>query len=1391
MVELLEDNLSGDARIVTVQGFEGALSSEATLVQLTVADSEGVWLTLEDVTLIWNRSALLRGAIEIEKLTADRINVARGPVTDDLPSPEATPFALPELPVSISLGELDIAELELGESILGEAFVATITGSASLADGEGEAALDIERVDGKLGRFALNGTYANADETLALALDLTEGPSGIVAGLLDLPGQPKLSLKLQGDGTLSDFAASLNLSTSGEDRLAGDLQLTKTAGQSRFDLDVGGNIAPLFAPEYQEFFGTDVRLAAEGAQTPEGGFDLASLELSGENLRLQGSAKISASGWPEQISLNGAISNADGSIVLLPMSGPKTYVDRVNLDIGYDRGISDDWTAEFTIAGFDRPGLLINQLSLDGGGKIIAGDGADIGVITAKLNYGATGIQLDDTAAKEALGDALSGQFELSYNEGRPIKVERLTLSGAGIELLADASIATGAEKYETTLTAVGSVAALDRFATVSGQPGLAGSANLNILSTLRPLDGFYDILLSGVAQDLALGIDQLDPLLRGTSNLSLQAQRDTAGTRLDDLRIASDEALVTASANVTSNGSNAEFDVSVREVGLVLDGVTGAAQLGGTVDQNEDGVVRFDLSGTGPAATATGRGTITPAETGQTVNADIAVNVSDLTRYAALADRPLAGTANLELSGVLLSDGLRFDVDVNGTTNNLKTGISQLDPLLSGTGRLSAEIARTGADRYRLKDLLLTTPAFKLTGNATGGIEGEADADFAILFNDAGTLAPSLNGPLNTTLTASRDAAGIATIDLDADGSGTEIALDATVTPRGSLYEIAGTLDAQANDLTPIGRIVDQPLSGALSADIAGSVLSDLSEFETSLDITTQNLAIGNRTIDPLLRGAGTLQAQAERTDAGIAVRNFNAETDAISINATIAADEGGTGDASFKARLNDVGLLTDELSGPVTATGTASRGANYWDVDVAATGPSGIGATVQGRIADGGRLDLDIDGRAPLGLANSVLEPRRLSGLLDIDLAVNGPPALSSLSGRLSTSGARLAAPTLAFALENIGGGVTLTSGRANVDVRGRANSGGNVAVTGPVTLTAPYDANLNILIDELALVDPALYRTTVTGGVRVSGPLAGGALISGSLDLGQTDVQVPSSGIGSLGDLPEVVHIGESAAVRRTLARAGVDENGQTDSAASAGSGPAYPLDLTINAPRRIFIRGRGLDAELGGKLTIGGSTNNPIPVGQFDLLRGRIDILQQRFNLTEGSVSLQGDFVPYIRLVSETETNTGTQVRIIVEGPADAPEVTFESTPELPQDEILSRLIFGRDVSAISPLQAVQLAAAVGTLAGNGSGGLGNSFREGTGLDDFDITTDEDGNAAVRAGKYLTENVYTDVTINAEGETEINLNLDITPEITAKGTVENDGETSIGIFFERDY
>lgn len=231
-------------------------------------------------------------------------------------------------------------------------------------------------------------------------------------------------------------------------------------------------------------------------------------------------------------------------------------------------------------------------------------------------------------------------------------------------------------------------------------------------------------------------------------------------------------------------------------------------------------------------------------------------------------------------------------------------------------------------------------------------------------------------------------------------------------------------------------------------------------------------------------------------------------------------------------------------------------------------------------------------------------------------------------------------------------------------------------------------------------------------------------------------------------------------------------------------------AARFDLLLSAPDQVFVRGRGVDAELGGEIRLTGNARQPVHIGELELIRGRVDLLGKRFDLTEGLIEMQGSLIPVIRLVAETEQDDIT-TRIIIDGEAHDPEITFESSPEMPEEEVLSQLLFGRGLSNISALQAAQLASAVAVLAGRGGDGIVSRLRASTGLDDLDLTTDDEGNVSVRAGKYLTENVYTDVQLGGDGKTKLNLNLDLSKTLTARGSVDSEGESTLGLFYERDY
>ncbi len=1388
LTTLIEDNLSGDTRDVNIVGFEGALSSAASIKALTVSDADGIWLTLEDIVLDWNRSALLRGRIDVNELSAARIIVARAPIADAtaMPSAEAKPFSLPELPVGITLDALNIQEIILGEAFLGEEVRVSLTGNAALSDGEGLANIVATRLGDKMGVFEIDGAFTNEDRALALKLGLEEGPEGIAATLLDLPGRPSTKLLIEGAAPLSDYAATIALATDGQDRITGEFALRTDPEGQHIKLDIGGDVTPLFAPEYQDFFGDDVQLRVDALSDPDAQIKLETFDLQAKSLALQGSAEIGTQGWPFRLSLTGQIKAADGEVVLLPLSGPKTYVDAVTINLNYDAATSNDWTTAFVINGFDRPGLYMSEIDLSGGGVLVQGEGDARGEVTADLTYLVNGLELDDAGAAQAFGDRISGVLKASRSEGSATRITSFTLNGPGLEVVADATIQGAKSGLRTQSNILLTVEALQRFSSLAGRD-LAGSGALAIASTVTPLDGLFDVILTGTTDDLAIGVPQLDAVFAGRGTLSAAAVRDTDGTRLEAFNIKTSAADLTATADITSLDSTAKFDFAVAELGLIDSKLSGPAALRGTASRDTAGAMTIDMNGTAKDTVLAVLADITPTKDGQTVNLDAKAQVENLRNYARIVGRDLSGAAALDVSAVLLGDGQRFTATVDGTTRNLAVGVPQVDPLLRGDGTLALELTRSGLDQFILKALDVTTDATTITASGRGGLSGASTLDLTANIADAAVLGQGLRGPVTAVVKVARDDTENGDVSVRLNGPGTDVSLLGKIDPD---LQFTGALNATVANLATYQSLIGQPVSGGVSARIAGSVMPDLSAFDADISAQTTNLGVGNNIADILLTGNGRLNGTASLKAGSLQVDGLDVSTANLTLSGNLGG-QAGAGRGVFEARLRDVGVLTDQLSGPVTATGTASLGVNgSWGLDARATGPGGIAAQASGQIGAGGQINITTTGSAPLGLANTLIEPRRLSGDAVFDLAINGPAALNSVSGRVDLRDAVLTAPTLAQGLENIAGGVTLRNGSANLDITGDVKSGGSVAVSGPIALSGQFVADLALAVNDVVIKDPELYKTTLSGSITMRGPLAGGAVVSGTINLGQTDISVPSSGVGSLGDLPNVTHIGASNAVRQTLNNAGISVSGAEPKTAGTTARP-YPLDITINAPSRIFIRGRGLDAELGGSLRIGGTSQNIVPTGLFELARGRLSILQQRFELTEGSATMQGNFIPYIRLVATTEARTGTKIDIIVEGPATEPEVSFVSVPSLPQDEVLSQLIFGRDLENISPLQAVQLAAAVGTLAGKGGGGLIDNFRAGIGLDDFDVTTDEEGNAAVSAGKYLSENVYTDVTVSSDGSTEINLNLDVTKEITAKGTVGADGETSIGIFFERDY
>ncbi|MFA9230492.1 MAG: translocation/assembly module TamB domain-containing protein [Microgenomates group bacterium] len=1147
LTALLEDNLSGAGRQVTITGFRGALSSVASIDSLTIADDQGIWLSLEGVALDWSRAALLRGEISVNALTAKEIVLDRIPLTPQstLPSPEAGQFQLPELPVSIDIGRLAADRIVIGKAVMGQTIEAELDAALSLIDGEGVIDLTLQRKDsGPDGLLALDARYSNADQRLSIDLNAQEGAGGVATTLLGLPKAPAVGLKISGNGPFSDFLADVSLTTDNTPRLTGNVQLLGKQGDATtFTANLGGDLAPLFVPEYAAFFGNRIDLNLNGARWPDGRIDLDRLSINAAAISLNGNASLLADGLPIEVKLNGNIRHPEGKPVLLPLTSElPVRVGGVDLMVQYDGRENAGWTADFQITDFDRADFRAKTLALRGTGRI----GRD-NSFNASVGVDAAGLAPTGPALAQALGDQIEGAFDLNWRQGdQGLSISNLALQGADFQLMGQGAV----EGLDTALQASGDVTAtFDDLARLSGLAGrpLSGAATITTTGKVAALTGAFDVVANVSSRDLGLSVDQIDRALKGETTLVTSVARTTAGTELRS----------------------------------------------------------FSLRGTAFSADAKGR---------------------------------------------IATDGSEVDATFDAT------------------------------------DLSVLGAGYK--GSAKGSAR--------------------LSGTLST----------------------------------GEM-----TVKAQAT-----------------------------------------SLAVGQKEADTLLRGNSVLDLIFDLQDGAVVMRS--ARIDNPQVQATALGSPSAAGQSfGLKARLANLAVLLPEFPGSLTVSGRAIRQADSLALDVNAAGPGGIDAAAKGVISlETGQANLTLNGRAQAALANAFISPRSLSGATAFDLRLVGPIALTNLTGNARISGGRLADPNLGFALKDIAGTATLRGSLADVRLTSNVTSGGAIEAGGTVGLSAPYSSDIGIKLKSVTLRDPNLYQSTLTGELSLRGPITGGAQIAGRIALSDTELRVPSTGFGSDGGLPGLKHKNEPAPVRETRARA--DQQNSEGAASNSGRGQGYGLDIVVSAPKRLFIRGRGLDAELGGELRLLGTTTNVSPSGSFTLFRGRLNLLGKRLDLTEAVLQMQGELVPFVRIVADTQTDTAV-VGIVIEGPATNPVVAFTSSPELPEEEVLAQLLFGQNLQTLSPLQALQMANAVATLAGRGGEGIVGRLRRGFGLDNLDVKTDADGTASLTAGKYLTEKVYSEVTVDQVGKSQINLNLDISNDIKLRARTGSDGESGVGVFLEKDY
>ena len=720
----------------------------------------------------------------------------------------------------------------------------------------------------------------------------------------------------------------------------------------------------------------------------------------------------------------------------------------------------------------------------------------------------------------------------------------------------------------------------------------------------------------------------------------------------------------------------------------------------------------------------------------------------------ASVAGTPLAPTGSFDLSGraitaaPLAENGVSpLDLDVAGVLNGQSVDLSEarivnaqgLSVRAQGTAPLSAQgplDLDVAIDAVPLSIANAAAPDLGLGGTVSGTA------------SVAGTpLAPTgtfdLSGEAITAAPLRQN--GVAPLTLSASGAsdGRTVRLDAARVTNGQGLAVSATGTVP---ITPGGEI--------------------------DIDVTLDDL--------PLSLG------NAARPDLGLAGRiGGRASVNGPLADPRVGFDLDGSGISAAPLRENGIDPLT------FAADGTFANNA----VDLGSarvTNGQGIAVTASGRVPLSGPLAVDLDAAVPLSLANRFLIDRgaQVGGTLLFDGSVSGPLADPQVNGTLDTANASFTDPLANLRLQGIDLNATVTNNRLAFNGASAVlASGGVIRLDGSTDLDPALGVPVDLVIalDGVRYSDNQLVAAELNGRLTVTGAALRSPLIAGTIDIVEANITVPDA-VGAASDVLDIEHFQPPIPVRRTLERARVEEvtAGATPTPTTRPNTPR--LDITVNAPNRIFIRGRGLDAEVGGSVTVRGPVTDVRPTGAFELIRGRLTILTQRITFEQGTVTLVGDLDPFIDFRATTQSGD-VLVIIAVTGRASDLDITFSSEPELPQDEVLARLIFDRGLDELSPLQIARLAAAAAELAGAGGTSILSDLRGATGLDDLDVTTDAEGNAAVRAGRYINDNIYLGVEAGAGGG-RVTVDLDITDDIKARATTGPD-ESTLGVFFEKDF
>jgi translocation and assembly module TamB len=1391
---------------VQIDELTGSLFGDGAIAAVRLSDRDGAWLDVRGISFAWTPSQLLAGRLDVAHIRVESVTILRRPASSaDTESGDGSAMGLP---LKIAIGELSVKAITLAAPVVGEPVTLRLAGNTRIGDAtEGaEARLRLQRLDGAKGHLTASFAVKPGKPSLDIEIQASEPAGGLVAGLLGLPAQT-LSARLSGTGPIDAWAADLAIETGEEPILTGSIRLDATSDDTHhLSGRMAGSIGRLMPVAAAELLAERIDASIDA--------DLVGL-VNGAPQQIR-NARIAVNGHAMQASASGGLDLTHGSfhgaidarvgrsdgkpLRFASGDGRKIELRETALRItAPEQRKARQITATAEIKGLDTGAFAAEALALSGRAIQLDPSGAAAGIFRdIRVALSSTGIDQGRVLGK-VVGHDPSARLTGDFDQGR-LTIHALELQTSA----AHAHLAGAADRDGVKGRLRLSIADLSRYAELAARP-LTGSATFEAtIDGRRDASAFVASLL-GESTGVGIGMAQLDGLLVPRTTYETWIERLADGSfSVRDATIASETLSAKLNAKISADTIAAKANLRVLSLEAAHPDLRGradmTAEISGTVgDLNTDlrifgsDVALNNKPLENPMLAFRGRGPLSQHEGKLTLGGRSGQEVLDGTAKVFLSDTGHAAVQDL----VLEAAGARLDggVAIGGGT------------LPSGRIRLDAQnLARLGnAIGLRLKGRINAELA--LTGQAHENAANITVSANDIVFGDVRVAAVRTSGHLTDYLTAP-----IGTINASISG----VAQGARQIGGLSLQ---AQFNGQTASATAKGKIDNGLLEASAHARIVGEghevKLSSLSYIGRS-DLPPVRLAapavlmIGDGMVRTksirISIEQGTVQiegaAGADEIDAKIALQRLPLSMASVAVpELGLEGVLGGTvnlrgkpSDPQLTAKLTASGLSTRDSrssqlpSANITAdVTTVDRKAQ---IKVIGTAKGGLELALTGSagLNDKGAIALAGRGVVPLGLANVFLADRatRVTGSAKLAVDIAGQIDAPRVDGTITVEQATIRDAELGLELKDIAANIGFTQEQAVVR-RLTANSakGGSISAEGAIRLRGQegpaLEATAKLASFKFGNQDPV--AGTVNGDVTVSGPLSAPAA-RGHVLIERMDITVPNGMPKSVSAL-DIRHINAPARFQSTAPR-----QAKPQSASPAATPISLAIDVT--AHDRIFVRGRGVDAQLGGAVRVRGTAQQPFTDGQFTMSRGRLAILGRQLDFSRGVIAFAGNPEPLLDLEAQADAD-GTRVIVKVTGPASSPELKFTSSPELPEDEVVALLLFNKKLAKLSAAQLIQLAGEIDKIGGLSSGpGTLDKMKSALGVDVLDVTTDEKGNAQATAGSYINDKTYIGVKQGMTlGKSRIVVDHDLMKNLKARGEVGTDGDSKLGLGFEFDY